>query len=85
MIPNPNLNLESYGDLFKYTDAERAAVERYLGLNYKIINSLFVNNNGEYEKRNGMQHEFRNASQESRDSYLAQLQETIKMMPLIPK
>ena len=83
MIPNPNLNLESYGDLFKYTDAERAAVERYLGLNYKIINSLFVNNNGEYEKRNGMQHEFRNASQESRDSYLAQLQETIKMMPLI--
>ena len=44
MIPNPSLSLESYGDLFKYTDVERAAVERYLGLNYKIINSLFVDN-----------------------------------------
>ena len=39
MIPNPNLSLENYGDLFKYTDAERAAIEHYLGFNYKIINS----------------------------------------------
>ena len=54
MIPNPNLSLENYGDLFKYTDAERAAIERYLGFNYKIINSLFVDNNGEYEKSKSM-------------------------------
>ncbi len=83
MIPNPNLSLESYGELFEYTDAERAAVERYLGLNYKIINSLFVNNGGEYEKRNGMQHEFKGGNQENRDSYIYQVRETIKMMPLI--
>lgn len=83
MIPNPNLSLESYGELFEYTDAERAAVERYLGLNYKIINSLFVNNGGEYEKRNGMQQEFKSGNQENRDSYVYQMQETIKMMPLI--
>ena len=49
----------------------------------KIINSLFVDNNGEYEKRNGMQHDFREGNQESRDSYVEQMQETIKLMPLI--
>ncbi len=83
MIERPKLNLGEYGDLFEYTDAERDAVSRYTGMSYKIINSLFVNNDGKYEIRNGMKNEFVPQNETDREYYVKKLQETIQGIPQI--
>lgn len=83
MIERPKLNLSEYGDLFEYTDAERDALTEYTKQNYKIINSLFVNNDGNYEIRNGMRSEFVPNSDGAREYFVKKMQETIHNIPNI--
>ena len=51
MIEGPRLSIGEYGETFLYTQEEREALIAYKGIDYKIINSLLSNSDGEYERR----------------------------------
>ena len=83
MIERPKLNLGEYGELFEHTEDEKDAVVRYAGIYYKLMNSLFVNNDGKYEKRNDFMREYGHDRGASKDYYIRDVKNTIADIPRI--
>lgn len=80
-----NIPISEYGNLFEITDEERNALGDYAGMWYKFINSLFVNNDGEYEKHPSIRASFINVDEGNIKSYVRTVERAIEQLPLIYK
>lgn len=80
------LPLEEYGELFEPTTEEIAAMEAVTGFRYPFINSLLINNDGEYEKRvKKLESTFKSVSpsDEEKESYATEVRRALDSIPNI--